>query len=174
MGHKAGESEVVHHGARLGHAANGLLHLLVAYLIVRLALGANSEDTDHTGALALLGDSAFGVIVLWVVIVGLVLLALWQGSVAISANKTTDRLPAAGRTVVHLVVAGVGLAIALGWGTSSDTEEEAASTALSLPGGVFIVGAVGLVIITIAGYHIYSGISARFLKHLDRHPPARS
>ena len=36
---QAGDSQVVEKGARLGFAASGLLHLLIAWVILRLAWG---------------------------------------------------------------------------------------------------------------------------------------
>lgn len=40
---------------RASAAANGLLHLIVAYLIAQVALGSSQEDTDQSGALSMPG-----------------------------------------------------------------------------------------------------------------------
>ncbi len=169
---QAGRSDVVRTGARIGHAANGLLHLIVAYLIAQLALGSSQEDTDQSGALSLLGQSALGAVLLWVVIAGLVLLAVWQITEAVTLSKTSKRISAAGKAVVDLVIAGVAFFIAIGSSTSSGTEEEATGTALSMPGGQFLVAIAAIVILAIGGYHIYSGATAKFLEDLDKNPPA--
>lgn len=146
---QAGRSDVVRTGARIGHAANGLLHLIVAYLIAQLALGSSQEDTDQSGALSLLGQSTLGAVLLWVVIAGLVLLAVWQITEAVTLSKTSKRISAAGKAVVYLVIAGVAFFIAIGSSTSSGTEEEATGTALSMPGGQFLVAIAAIVILAI-------------------------
>ena len=51
--------------ARAGHAVSGLLHLLIAYIILRLAFGGGG-NADQSGALGIFADSSGGRVVLWV------------------------------------------------------------------------------------------------------------
>ena len=52
--------------ARSGYPVNGVLHLLIAYIIVRIAFGFRGE-ADQTGALATLADQRGGESSLWIV-----------------------------------------------------------------------------------------------------------
>jgi hypothetical protein len=45
--------------ARAGYVISGIIHLLIAYLIGRIALG-NGGNADQTGALATLADTIGG------------------------------------------------------------------------------------------------------------------
>ena len=47
----AGDHPVVRTGARVGYAVNGVVHLLIGWLGVQLALGQGGEDADQSGAL---------------------------------------------------------------------------------------------------------------------------
>ena len=69
---------VIEHGARLGYAANGLLHLLIAWIGIQLALTERSETADQSGAFQTLAATAAGQVALWATGGGLILLALWQ------------------------------------------------------------------------------------------------
>ncbi|PRC50637.1 hypothetical protein C6A85_68365, partial [Mycobacterium sp. ITM-2017-0098] len=56
---RATESRTVEWIARAGYPVNGLLHLLIAYIIVRIAFGLGGE-ADQTGALATLAAQRGG------------------------------------------------------------------------------------------------------------------
>ena len=64
--------------ARLGLIAYGAMHLLIAYLAVRLAWGLRGADADQTGALQTVADSPGGTVLLWTIGLGMLALALWQ------------------------------------------------------------------------------------------------
>ena len=49
---RAGDHPVIEWGARLGYAASGILHLLLAYLTVQVALGGGGKQASQSGALA--------------------------------------------------------------------------------------------------------------------------
>ena len=70
-------------GARAGFAASGVLHLMIAYLAVRVAFGKASKETDQSGALATLAQHPAGKALLIVFVIGFVALALWQLSLAV-------------------------------------------------------------------------------------------
>jgi len=61
--------------ARSGYPVNGVLHLLIAYIIVRIAFGFRGE-ADQTGALATLADQRGGESSLWIVAAGLLPLSV--------------------------------------------------------------------------------------------------
>ena len=63
--------------ARAGYVIGGVLHLLIAYLIFRIALGSGG-NADQTGALGTIADTTAGNVALWAVAVALVPLTLWR------------------------------------------------------------------------------------------------
>jgi hypothetical protein len=79
---QAAESGPVKTLGRVGLIAYGLVHLLVAYLAARVALGGRAK-ADKTGALQTIGEQPGGRLFLWVLTVGLVALAVWQLAEAI-------------------------------------------------------------------------------------------
>ena len=76
----ATDSEWFEKAARAGFAISGVLHLLIAYLVLRLAIGGSSPSgsADQSGALATLGSQTGGAIMLWIAAVGLAALGLWR------------------------------------------------------------------------------------------------
>jgi hypothetical protein len=63
--------------ARAGYPISGTLHLLVAYIIVRIAFGSTG-DADQSGALTAIATTRGGIAALWVVAFGMSALALWR------------------------------------------------------------------------------------------------
>ena len=60
---RAGNSRAIESGARLGYAASGVLHLLLGWLALQLALG-HVATADQTGALASLATTSPGRVLL--------------------------------------------------------------------------------------------------------------
>ncbi|WP_283616789.1 DUF1206 domain-containing protein, partial [Mycolicibacterium poriferae] len=74
---RATDSSAFENTARVGFAASGVLHLLLAYIVLRIALGGGG-NADQSGALATLAGQTGGKIMLWVVAIGLAALGLWR------------------------------------------------------------------------------------------------
>ena len=74
---KATDSTAFEFAARAGYTVSGCLHLLIAYIIVRLAFGS-AGNADQSGALATLASATGGKIALWVAAVAFVAMALWR------------------------------------------------------------------------------------------------
>ena len=94
---KATDNSAFEYAARVGFAASGVLHLLVAYIILRIAFGSGGS-ADQSGALATLASQTGGAVMLWVTAVGLFALGLWRIAEAIvgskpgqAATRTTNR-----------------------------------------------------------------------------------
>lgn len=173
---EANESPVVEWGARVGYAVLGVLHLVIAYLAVKIAWGigsSGSQSADQSGALSTVAGSTTGPFLLWVAVVGFALLGLWNLTEgAISHGEVTDRLKLAAKGVMYLFFAWTAFkVVALGTEGSSEKDTEDATQALmGSPAGQVLVGALGLVVLGIAGYHVYKGWKKKFLGDLTEHP----
>ena len=109
---------------------------------------------------------------LWVCVVGFLLLAVWQlFEAALGHGETSDRLKAAAKGVTYLFFAWTTFKV--GQGASSSAEQQTEDFTAGLmgsPGGRLLVGVVGLVVLGIAGYHVYKGWTKKFLEDLREHP----
>jgi uncharacterized membrane protein len=171
---EAGNSAVVEWGARLGYVTLGLIHLLIAWIALKVAwgIGGGSKDADTSGALKTLASSGTGVVLLWICVVGFVLLAVWQlFEAAIGFGETSDRLKAVAKGVTYLFFAWTTFKVGQGAGSSAEKQTEDFTAGLmGSPGGRLLVGLVGLVVLGIAGYHVYKGWTKKFLEDLREHP----
>lgn len=144
------DSRVFRTLARGGYAANGLVHLLIG-LVVLIIAGGGDGQSDQAGAFAILGDSVLGLPVLWAAAILLAALGVWHAFEAIRVRRRSDvkkwgvRIGEAGQAVVFLALGAVAVAVAFGARPDGDeAAREASSGALAVPGGVFLLGAVGL------------------------------
>lgn len=168
------------HLARVGLIAYGLVHLALAWLALRLAWGTSSEPADQSGALETLADSPAGTPLLWVLAVGLIALAAWQalevgrwrfglsssGSARTRAVKKSAKALAKAAVYAALAVLAIRIATGSG-GSSSQQQQDTAAGVFGWPGGRWLVGAAGLVLVGIGAYHVYKGVTTRFLKEID-------
>src|SRR3984957_9235303 len=74
--------------ARAGYVVSGLLHLIIGYLAIRIALGSGGS-ADQSGALAALAANPGGIVALWVAVVALVVMGLWR-LVETALGRSTD------------------------------------------------------------------------------------
>jgi len=168
--YQAGNSAVVEKGARLGFAASGLLHVLIAWVVLQLALGSSSgQQADQEGALQTLAGSPVGSVLLWLTVVGFAFLALWQLTDAIVRRGLGDRAKAAGKAVVYAALAWTAYDVVEGGGGSGGSSGSTAGL-LGSTGGRLLIGALGLVVIGVAVYHVWKGSTRSFLRDLQEHP----
>ena len=156
---------------RLGYAVYGVVHFLLGFVAVQLGLGSSSEEASTSGALRTLAQQPFGQVMLWIVVVGMVLLVLWQAMEAVldpDAQGAKARVKAAGRAVAYGVVAFLAFNVVTGSGGGGGSSEESITARLlQLPAGRVLVGLVGLGVLAVAGYHVYKGVKRKYLENLD-------
>ena len=176
---KATDSKAFEYTARAGFAASGVLHLLVAFIILRLAFGSGG-NADQSGALATLAKQPGGTVMLWVAAVGLFALGLWRVAEAIVGSKPGERsgqqqddspawkrAKSLGLAIVNFAIAFSAARFAMGSGQSSGQQNAGLSAQLMQSGwGKTLLIAVGLGVAAVGGYHVYKGASKKFLKDL--------
>jgi hypothetical protein len=165
---RAGDHPLLEKGARLGYGASGVLHMLLAWVTIQLAWTSGGEQADQSGALQQLAGNGLGQALLWVLLVGFVLLALWQATEAIAWGEAKDRAKAAAKAVTYAV---------LGWTTvsvltsgSGGGSGGATSSLMSSGLGRVLVGLVGLGVVVVGGYHVVKGWKEKFLEDLESSP----
>jgi uncharacterized protein DUF1206 len=163
---------------RAGMICYGVIHVLVAYLAIRVATGDRSQQADQKGAIQEVGANAFGVFLLWVLGIGLIAFGVWQlllaakgfGWVDKKSKRTRRKIGAVARAVVGFVLGVSAIAYAVGSGSSSSsTDQQQSMTAkvLAWPAGPFLVGLVALVIIGVAVGTAAKGFRKSFVDDLD-------
>jgi Domain of Unknown Function (DUF1206) len=172
---QAADSGPVKTLGRVGLVAYGVVHLLVAYLAVRVALGGGAK-ADKTGALQTIAEQPAGRFLLWVLTAGLAALTVWQLAEAGWGHRY--RRPERRRTLQRLVSLGeAGIAGALAYsafkvasGKPAKSKQEKTAfmdRVFDWPAGELLVAAVGLGIVAVALYLVHRGMSRRFVDDLD-------
>ena len=175
---RATDSSAFETTARIGFAASGVLHFLLAYIVLRIALGGGG-NADQSGALATLAGQTGGKIMLWTVAIGLAALGLWRVAEAVMGSRPGEkgrsgddngwwkRGKAAGLAIVSLALAFSAARFAMGSGQSDSQQNSGLSARLMQSGGgKALLIAVGIAVLAIGGYHVYKGISQKFLDEL--------
>lgn len=154
--------------ARVGFAASGLIHLVIGWIALRVALGGGGQDADQGGALQAVRDAPLGAVLLWFCVVGFAALALFQlldGS--FGGGELKDRARALGKMVMYAALGVTSFTVARGGSSDSgETTTEATQTVMSAPAGQLLVGLVGVGVAVVGGYHLYKGLSKKFLDDL--------
>ncbi|WP_435200726.1 DUF1206 domain-containing protein [Janibacter sp. GS2] len=163
--------------ARIGFAVSGLLHIVIGYTVGRVAWGSGGGQADQSGALATLSSNPAGTVLMWIIVVGLLALALWQLTVAFAppsgGGGFVDRVKALGKAGMYTVLGYTAFQFARGSGSSSSSEQssqDVSATLMKQPAGQVLVGGLGVAILLVGGYHVYKGLSRRFLEDLEEHP----
>jgi hypothetical protein len=158
--------------ARVGLAAIGVLHILIGVIALAVAFGSGG-DADQSGALQAVVAVPGGLFVLWAVIVGLIFLALWQILQAITAHKRGEKMTEIAKCVVYAALAGIAISIASGGRSdASNSEKSMSAKLLGMPGGVFLLAAIGLAVVAVGVVFVVNGVTHRFERDL-RLPPNR-
>jgi len=167
------KSRPVKAGARIGLVAYGITYLLIAWLALQVAFGSSGERTDQNGAFQTIAGTPFGQALLWVLVVGFVAVALWRLEQAVFATagvqdqseQIKKRVENGARAVIFAALAIIAARTAVGSGEQG-TGQEAAAGVLGWPGGQFLVGAVGLVLLAIAVVKAKHGWEKKFLEEM--------
>lgn len=176
----AGDSPWLERLARIGYVVDGVVHLLIGAIVVRLALGSGGgQEASQSGALSDLSSTPFGGFALWVAVVGFAALGLWQATNAISgvgtggyhredASRTGDRVKAAAKAVLYLALAFTAFRYTQGEATSQAGQSQDVTAQLVQSGpGRALVGVAGLVVLGVGAYLVYKGATKKFLEDLN-------
>lgn len=157
--------------ARAGFVARGVVYGIIGILAVKLALGAGGKTTNQTGALKTLAHQPFGKVLLILVAIGLGGYSLWRllhallGRGPERSDSGFDRVVALGSGIVYGAICVVAVEILLGSGGGmSGHPSKATAGVLGSPGGTWLVGIAGALLIGIALYQLYRGLAQDFLK----------
>ncbi len=157
--------------SRAGFVSRGLVYGIIGVLAIKVALGAGGKVTNQSGALHTIAQQPFGKVLLTLVAIGLGGYSLWRlvraaiGHGPEGSDSGFDRLAALGSGVAYAAMCAVAVKILVGsgGGQGSSSPKKAAAGVFGWPGGTWIVGIAGAVLVGIALYQGYQGISKKFL-----------
>jgi fumarate reductase subunit D len=158
--------------ARSGFAARGLIYAIIGILAIKLALGDGGTTTNQQGALRTIAHQPFGKVLLILVAIGLAGYALWRFLHALlghgpeDSDSALDRVSAFASGVVYAGLCAIAVEILVGSGSGGGSENAHRTTAgvFGWPGGTWLVGIAGAVLIGVGLYQGYRGLSKDFLK----------
>jgi len=172
-GQKAAFSPLMEALTRVGYGVRGLIYITMGLLALNVTLGRGGARTDQQSAIAAIGRQPAGMVLLWVILVGLVSYSLWGVIRAVfdPLHKGKDLKGVVTR--VAFLISAVAYAILIpptyGFITgAARTAQNGAQThhslasIMSTPWGPWAIGFVGVVIIAFGLYEIYQGFKNSF------------
>jgi Domain of Unknown Function (DUF1206) len=169
---RATDSDAFEYLARAGFAISGALHLIVAFIVLRIAFGSGG-NADQSGALATLAKQPGGTLMLWTAAIGMAALTLWHVAEAIVGKHPGERSRAQqdredrpgwkrakdiGVAILYFAIALSAARFAMGSGQSSGQQNSGMSAQLMQSGwGKTLLIAIGLGVAAVGGYHVYKG-----------------
>jgi hypothetical protein len=158
--------------SRAGFVARSAIYAIIGVLAFKLAIGSGGKLTNQHGALTVVANQPFGSLLLTLLAIGLGGYALWRlfraglGRGPEGSDSGFERLAALASGLAYGALCVLAVEILIGSGANSSSSSNPSSSAtgiLGWPGGPWIVGAAGLVMIGVALYQAYKGITQKFL-----------
>lgn len=173
-GRRADASDWMDRAVRVGLVSYGVVHVILAWLAVRLAFGDHGGNASSQGALHQLAQNTAGRISLYVVAVGFMALVVWQALEAIWGHRDEDggkrvlkRVTSGAKVVIYGSLALTAFKTATGSSSGGGGTDGLTATVMGMPGGPLLVGALGIGVIVVAGFLVHRGWKEKFRSKLD-------
>ena len=156
--------------ARAGLVARGVIYAIIGVLAIKLALGDGGKATNQQGALKTIAHQPFGKALLVVVAIGLAGYAIWRlvraaiGHGPESRDSGKERLAGLASGIAYGLLCVTAVKILSGSGTGSGGPQKATGGVLDWPGGTWLVGIAGVVMLVVAAEQAYKGVTKEFLE----------
>jgi hypothetical protein len=157
--------------ARAGFVARGLVYAIIGVLALKLAFGHGGKLTNQQGALKTVAHQPFGTVPLTLVAIGLGGYSIWRlvraaiGHGPEGSDTGFERLAALASGLAYGALCLLAIEILVsGHGSTSGSPKHATAGVFGWPGGTWIVGIAGVVMIAVALYQGYRGVTKKFLK----------
>jgi hypothetical protein len=158
---------------RAGFITRGVTYGVIGGLAVALALGAGSAGTtpNQQGALALIAQGPLGRVAVGVAAVGLLAYALWRLGLGVvgrgpegrGGKSLKDRVGNLGAGAVYVAFFAIAVQVLVGAAGRDGGERGETAGVLGWPGGQFIVGIAGGILIAVSLFQIYEAVRGQFI-----------
>lgn len=170
----AGESFVQSHAfewlSRAGFVARALIYAIIGVLALKLAFGHGGKLTNQQGALHTVAHQPFGKLLLTLVAIGLAGYSLWRlvraaiGHGPEGSDSAFERVAGLASGLAYGAMCVLAIEILMGsGGSSAASPKKATAGVFGWPGGTWIVGIAGAVMVGVALYQGYRGVTKKFL-----------
>ena len=169
----SGESFVHSHAfewlSRAGFVARALIYGIIGMLALKLAFGHGGKLTNQQGALHTVAHQPFGKLLLTLVAIGLGGYSLWRlvragiGHGPEGSDTGFERIAALASGISYGLLCVLSIEILLGGGGGTGNAKQTTAGVFAWPAGTWIVGIFGGVLIGVALYEGYRGITKKFL-----------
>ncbi len=161
---------------RIGYVARGLIYGTIGVLALQVATAKGGVLADPQGAIVALGQTPFGKILLYVILVGLIGYALWGFIRAVFDPLHKGTKPAGLAARAGYLVSGISYGF-LAWftygllspktvaprsGAQTAQTQQATASILSQPWGPWAVAVVGLGLFVVGLWYVVQGLRPRF------------
>ena len=156
--------------ARAGLVARGVIYAIIGILSIKLAFGTGGKTTDQQGALAEIAKQPFGKVLLVLMIVGLAGYATWRlvraaiGHGPEATDDTKERISGLASGIAYGILCITAVSILIGSGGGGNNPDKTTGGVLGWPGGQYIVGIAGLILIGVGLEQGYKGVKKKFLE----------
>ena len=158
--------------ARGGLVARGVSYAIVGILALKLALGSGGKATDQRGALQTIAHQPLGKALLIGMAIGLAGYATWRlmraalGHGAQQQDSNFERVAAAASGLAYAALCVTAVKILVGAASSGGANSPKKTTGgvLEWTGGTTIVAVIGAILVGVALYQGYKGVSRKFLE----------
>ena len=158
--------------ARVGLVARGVVYGIIGILALKLAVGSGGKATTQRGALMTLAQEPFGKALLIATAVGLAGYALWRlvragiGHGTEQDDIRLQRVAGAASGIAYAALSVTAVKILIGASSSGGTNSPKQTTGgvLGWTGGTVIVAVAGAILIGVALFQGYKGVSKKFLE----------
>jgi Domain of Unknown Function (DUF1206) len=171
---RADNSDWLDHGARLGLAVYGVVHLLIAFAAVQIAFGDSSEQASQEGAFSQLSQSPVGDAGLVLVAIGFAFLMVWQLVEAVVGHRSSDgakrwvkKAGSLGKAVLYGVLAFSAARMVVDSSGGGSGTDSMTADLMAAPAGQLLVGLLGAGIVAVGAYLAFKGWSEKFTEDLD-------
>ncbi len=158
---------------RAGFVARALTYGLIGVLTLALALGAGTSGKapNQQGALALVASAPLGAVAVILIAAGLLAYAGWKLLLAVRGRgpegggdpEPTSRIANLAAALSYLALFAIAVQVLGGSSRGeSKTPSHAAAGVLGWPGGPWLVGLAGAVLIGVSAYQVWSAIRGEF------------
>ena len=172
LAQRAAFSPLMEAFTRVGYGARGLIYITMGLLAVQVALGKGGALASPQGAIAAIGRQPAGLILLWLVLIGIISYALWGIVRAVldpldKGHGMKGLLARFGFLVsafgyAILAVPTYGYITGASQSTSGSQTQKFTAAIMAMPGGPLVIGILGLAVLAGGLYQIYLGFSAGF------------
>ena len=166
---------------RLGWVAKGVVYGLMGVLAIPIAFGSGGGDeASRSGAIQQVAEAPFGTAALWLLAIGLVLYAVWRLITAVLPGENdletlAHRVGYVSSSAFYGFLAWTAISFVMGSGGDGGGSsagggsgiESLSRTLMEQTAGRWLLGAIGVGALAVAGYFAYKGLTARFMVDLD-------